>query len=90
MNQSFERFVLDIKSGLFLQNLEHSATGGWESLRHFVWPTLVILGLYLLITQRKYFDNIAPTVSAVAGEVAALFKTFNNFKRLWSAGGSDS
>lgn len=89
LNRSFRLFVLANKPGVPLKQMESTATGGWDKLRNFVWPALLILGLYLLITQRKYFDNILPVVSGVAGEIAAFFKTFESFKRLWGASGGE-
>jgi len=84
MNLSFRGFVLAAASDLPLKDMEHSAEGGWNTWRNFVWPILLIVGFFLVITQRKYFDNVVPLVSAAAGELLALFKTFSSFRSTWS------
>jgi hypothetical protein len=83
MNLSFRGFVLAAASDLRLKDMEHAAEGGWNTWRNFVWPILLIVGFFLVVTQRKYFDNVVPIVSAAATELLALFKTFSGFRSTW-------
>ena len=83
MNLSFRGFVLAAASELRLKDMEHAAEGGWNTWRNFVWPILFIVGFFLVVTQRKYFDNVVPLVSAAAAELLALFKTFSGFRSTW-------
>lgn len=88
MNESFRRFVRDMEEPQ-LKTLEHSATGGWGTLRNYIWPVLLIAGGFLLVTQRKYFDNMLPILSIAAAEIAALFKTFDGFRSMMSSVGGE-
>jgi hypothetical protein len=85
MNQSFRGFVLAVETGLGVKELEHASAGGWDTVRHVVWPALLVAGLFLLLTQRKYFNDVVPYVAALGTELAALFKTFGGFRSLWSS-----
>lgn len=84
MNYSFREFVLAAESGPNVKEVEQAAAGGWDTLRNFVWPALFIVGLFLVVTQRKYFENVIPVVSAIAAQIMTLLKTFHSFRALWS------
>jgi hypothetical protein len=80
MNESFRRFVLPAASEMGVKDLEHTMAGGANAWRNFVWPVLLITGLFLLLTQQKYFDNILTPLSTVATGVAGLFGVFNRVR----------
>ena len=90
MNESFRSFVRLQEPGFDLKAVEQLNEGGWEPLRNFVWPALLVFGLFLLITQRKYFEHTVPLLSAAATEIVALFKVAKGFRDAWPSGPSKS
>jgi hypothetical protein len=80
MNESFRLWVRRLPEAQELQTLEQAGEGGWEKWRNIVWPVLFVCVLFLLATQRKYFDNMVPFLSALGAEITALMKMINAVK----------
>jgi hypothetical protein len=86
MNHSFRKFVLNEDMPAGAKNLEELRGESWDVLHNFIWPALFVGGLFLIVTQRKYFNDMLPLVSAIATEILALFKMFRSFRSLWTGG----
>ena len=80
MNESFRLWVRRLPESPALNALEQAGEGGWDKWRNIVWPALFVCVLFLLATQRKYFDNIVPFLSALGAEITALMKMVNAVK----------
>ena len=80
MNETFRLWVRRLPESAELQALEQAGEGGWDKWRNIVWPVLFVCVLFLLATQRKYFDNVVPFLSALGAEITALMKMINAVK----------
>ena len=74
---------------LFVSRRETDISAAWETdteTQHsnldLIWPAIFVLGIYILITQRKYFDNITPVLSAIGAQLLSLFKMFDSFREV--------
>jgi hypothetical protein len=86
MNSSFARFVLAAVSPEIMNEWERAGLRlPWRTIRFVLLGAVVIVGIFLYVSQQALFEGMVGYVGAIAAAIAGLVNVFGIFKGAPSA-----
>jgi hypothetical protein len=80
MNETFRKFVLSVEPPKDVLALEQARDSAWSVMQRMLWPSILILMIFVAFTQRQLMQGYEAVIPFLAGGLTAIGKLFDLMK----------